>query len=128
MNRKIPIFYIVQAYYALLRPHLEFAASSWDPHLKKGHSQTRSSPNTCCTVREKEYNRTPGTVTSLYRDLEWYTLEKRRQVLRLTLFHKALNGNVCIVLPPYIHTKTRHTRSSMRSRLTSVRTSCKSYK
>ena len=38
------------------------------------------------------------------------------------------NENVCIVQPPYIHIKTRHTRSSLRSRLTSVSTSCNAYK
>ena len=106
----------------------EIAASSWDPYLKKDILKLEAVQRRAARFVKNEYNRTPGTVTSLYRDLQWDTLAKRRKVLRLTLFHKALTGDVCIVLPPYIHTKTRHTRSSLRSRLTSVSTSCNAYK
>ena len=126
--RKCPETVKEQAYCALVRPHLEYAAAAWDPYLKKDIGRLEAVQRRAARFVKDEYSRTPGTVTSIYRDLNWDTLEKRRKILRLTLLHKVLHGGVYIALPSYIHTKTRYTRSSLRSRLTSISTSCNAYK
>ena len=46
--------------------------------------------------------RTPGTVTNLLNDLDWPPLQVRRKIVRLTLFHKAIQGESAIELPSYI--------------------------
>ena len=65
-----------QAYSALLRPHLEYAESSWDPYLKKDILKLKAVQRRAARFMKIEYNLTPGTVTSLYCDLEWDALEK----------------------------------------------------
>ena len=60
-----------------------------------------------------------GTSTHQYLSFKHIT-KKRRKVIRLTLFHKILYGNVYVTLTQYLHARTRYTRSSLRSRLTSV--------
>ena len=117
-----------QVYCDLVRPRLEYAEAAWDPRLKKDILRLESVQMRAARFVKVEYSHTLGTVSTIYHDLNWDTLEKRRKVLRLTLLHKALHVNMHIALPSYIHTKTRYTRSSLRSRLSSVSTSCNVYK
>ena len=117
-----------QAYCALVRPHLEYASAAWDPYLQKDKTQLEAVQRRAARFVKNEYSREPGTVTSLYRELDWDTLEKRRKILRLTMFHKMLHGNVHIALPQYLLAKSRYTRSTLRSRLASVSASCNAYK
>ena len=95
------------------------------PPSQKGY-YTRSSAKK--RFVKNDYNCEPGTVTSAYRDLKWRSLEERRKMARLALFHKILNQNVCVRLPSYIYINPLNTRSSTRSRLTSISATCNVYK
>ena len=105
-----------QAYCALVRPHLEYASAAWDPYLQKDKKQLEAVQRRAARFVKNEYSREPGTVTSLYRELDWDTLEK------------ILHGSVHIALPQYLLAKSRYTRSTLRSRFASVSTSCNAYK
>ena len=74
------------------------------------------------------YDRSSGTVTELYRRLNWDTLEKRRTIQRLCMFQKIMYGYTHIALPSYIYARTIETRSATRSRFTNLMTSCDVYK
>ena len=117
-----------QAYCAMLRPHLEYASTAWDPLLKEDITQLEAVQRRAARFVKNEYSRAPGTVTTIYRDLKWRSLEERRKMARLALFHKILNQNVYVRLPPYIYINPRNTPSSARSRLTSISATCNVYK
>ena len=117
-----------QTYCAIVRPHLEYASTAWDPHLKKDITQLEAVQRRAARFVKNDYNREPGTGTSIYRDLKWRSLEERRKMARLALFHKILNQNVCVRLPSYIYINPLNTRSSTRSRLTSISATCNVYK
>ena len=117
-----------QAYCAVVRPHLEYASCAWDPYLKKDINQLEGVKRRATRFIKNDYSREPGTVTAMYKDLNWYTLEKRRQIQRFVLFHKVLHVYIYITIPSYLHVKSRETKSASRSRLTSVSSTCDVYK
>ena len=60
--------------------------------------------NTSTVARE------PGSVTNILKDLKLPTLEIRRKIERLCLFHKAFHHQVAINIPDYIKQQNRTTR------------------
>ena len=61
----------VQMYQALVRPHLEYAATAWDPcHLKNINSLEMVQRRSARFVTGN-YNHIPGTVTRILSDLQW---------------------------------------------------------
>ena len=99
-----------QAYFTLVRPHLEYASCAWDPHSKQDISKIemvqRQALRFVCGV----YARTPGTVTSLYEELNWHTLQQRRETQRLCMFYKILNNAVAVPLPSSVQRVNRSGR------------------
>ena len=53
----------------------------------------------------------PGTVTNLLKELNWILLKVRRTILRLTLFHKAINRDGGLAFPYYVMKRRRHLRN-----------------
>ena len=73
--------------------------------------------------------RTPGTVTKLLKELEWSTLQQRRQMSRLTMMYKIVNDQGCPVqIPDYVQKKTRVTRSFHPKRFTNLGSKSNTYK
>ena len=58
------------------------------------------------------YNYQPGSMTTIMNNLQWPTLETRRTVNRLILFHKIIYHEVATEIPPYYLVKNRKTRHS----------------
>jgi hypothetical protein len=91
-----------QAYLALVRPHLEYASSAWDPHLQKYILQIEMVQRRAARFIKSNYSRDPCTVTTLLEQLELPPLSTRRKIARITRLHKAIHEKVAIPIPSYI--------------------------
>jgi ribonucleases P/MRP protein subunit RPP40 len=78
------------AYTSLVRPHLEYASSAWDPYLTKDIVQLKSVQRRAARFASKDYRRTTS-VTSLLKHLHWPLPSVRRPNYRLVTFYKAVN-------------------------------------
>jgi hypothetical protein len=100
----------VVVYLALVRPHLEYASSTWDPHLQKHIQQIEMVQRRAARFIKSNYSRDPGTVTTLLEQLELPPLSTRRKIACITLLHKAIHEKVAIPIPSYIIKPTRTSR------------------
>lgn len=117
-----------QAVCALVRPHLEYAATSWDPYHKQDIQALEMVQRRAARFVTRDYNRQPGSATKILSDLQWPTLAERRKVARLTLLHRAIHGNVAIDIPTYFKHPLRTTRNFHELRYTNPQTSSDVYK
>ena len=74
------------------------------------------------------WDRTPGTVTNLLNDLDWPSLQNRRQTARLTLFHKITHDEVDIDLPDYIVKKNRSLRHYHQNKFIELQSNTEAYR
>ena len=70
-----------------------------------------------------------GCVTKAPKQLNWRTLEKRRQVARLTLMNKCVTNQAAIDIPCYVHHQSSlKTRASHPLKFIPLQPSCDTYK
>lgn len=117
-----------QAYIALVRPHLEYASSAWDPYYNKHINQLEMVQRRSARFIKRNYSREPGTVTKLMQELQLQPLQVRRKISKLTLLHKALHQKVSIPLPVYIQQPSRKTRQYHHRRFMRLGSSNDKYK
>ena len=117
-----------QAYISLVRPHLEYASSVWDPYRKCHINALEMVQRKAARFATSNYTRKPGTVTTILLNLGWQTLENRRKMARLTLFYKSINGEAAVNIPPYLTKPTTRTRQYHSQRFSRLRTSTDTYK
>ncbi len=99
-----------QAYISIVRPHLEYCSSAWDPYTKRNSDQLERVQRSALRFVCNNYSREPGTVTSLYNDTGWDLLSPRRESARLSLMFKIKNGLVDINESTYLQRSTTRTR------------------
>ena len=97
------------AYISLVRPILEYASSAWDPHLLKDIYSIDQIQRRAARWVLQNYNRY-SSVTSMQQQLNWSTLQQRRQRSRLVLFYKAMQNTITLEIPHYYTTAHRPTR------------------
>ena len=100
-----------QAYYSLVRPHLEYACSVSDPHTQKNISSIEEVQRRAGRFVKKFNQRTPSTIKSLLEELRWPSLERRRKQTRLINLYKIVNGTLAVEIPNYFRQKERQTRN-----------------
>ena len=86
------------AYKALVRPVLEYAACAWDPYQAKHIQQLESVQRRAARFVTKEHSRFTS-VTELLKRLEWRSLQERRLIARLAMFHKTVHGQAACIIP-----------------------------
>ena len=101
-----------QAYLALVRPHLEYSSSVWDPHWKKDINKVEMVQHRAARFVTANYIYQPGSMTSILNQLQWPTLQLRRKVNRIIMFHKVIYHQVAVEIPSYYMPNTRRTRHS----------------
>ena len=75
------------AYTSIVRPKLEYASASLDPHYKKDISTLERVQRKATRFCLQNFSKTES-VTDMLSDLKWDTLETRRKENRLTLMYK----------------------------------------
>ena len=91
----------------LVRPHLEYAATVWDPHIsKQKHSLEMVQRRAARWVTSRHHN--TSSVTDMLHTLGWTSLEHRRATSRLCMLYQIYHGSIGIPHDPYIH-PYRHT-------------------
>ena len=100
-----------QAYYSLVRPHLEYAWSVCDPHTQKNIQSIAKVQSRAASFVKKCNQHTLSTITSLLEELKWPSLEQRRKQTRLTNVYKIVNGTLAVEIPNYFSQKERQIRN-----------------
>ena len=107
----------VRAYQALVRPHMEYACTVWDPHtqcnIRKLEMVQRRAARYVCN----RWHNT-SSVAEMLGQLEWESLEHRRLNARLCTMYKIMHGAAQIPWQQHLTHSTRTTRRSHAWRLT----------
>ena len=88
------------AYLSLVRPSLEYASSVWDPYYKTHNLTIEKVQRRAVrwSLGNYDYH---SSVSAMLQDLNWPTLQYRRQRARLSLFYKSLHNLIVLEIPPY---------------------------
>ena len=98
-------------YCSLVRPKLEYASSAWFPYLQKDKYRLDMIQRTAARVCFNNYAREPGVVTNMLDKLEWPSLEGRRILSRLVMFHQVVYESIEIERDIYLTPLPRSSRS-----------------
>ena len=84
-----------QAYLTLVRSVLEYAASVWDPHLRKDVNALEGVQRHAARFVTNSYERT-SSVTAMLKSLGWESLQGRRRDIRIALMYKIVHAQVAV--------------------------------
>ncbi len=98
LGRKAPQSVRETAYKGLVRPHMEYSSSVWDPHLEKDITRLEKVQNRAARYVTRNYD-WQASVTAMKEDLQWPKLQERRFVARHTLFYKAQHEQITLPVP-----------------------------
>ena len=116
-------------YKSLVRPRLEYGCTVWDPCRAYQKSWLEQVQHRAARFVTRTNTREEGCVTNALKLLNWPTLEKRRQVARLTLMYKCVTNQAAINIPCYVHHQSSlKTRASHPLKFTPLQPSCDTYK
>eukprot|EP00745_Piridium_sociabile_P036178 TRINITY_DN64420_c0_g1_i5.p1 TRINITY_DN64420_c0_g1~~TRINITY_DN64420_c0_g1_i5.p1 ORF type:complete len:198 (-),score=35.10 TRINITY_DN64420_c0_g1_i5:198-791(-) len=108
------------AYVALVRPHLEYCCSVWNPHPddnKTMINKIEAVQRRAARYVTNQYQRT-SSVTAMLSELEWESLASRRTKYQMTMFYKIVNEHVDInskdyLTPGFASTRSNHPKKFM---------------
>ena len=117
-NRKIK----ESAFKTYVRPLLEYSASIWDPWQNKYIKQIEMVKHRAERYIFNDYQHT-SSITSMLNKLSLPTLEKRRKISSLIMFHKIYHRKVRIIFPSYVKPTLRNRFSIPYSRINAHKSS-----
>ena len=92
-----------QAYKLLVRPMLEYGCTAWDLYRVYQKLWLEQVQRRVARFVARTYTREEGCVTNALKQLNLPTLEKRRQVARLTQMYKCFTNQTAIDIPDNVH-------------------------
>ena len=96
-------------YTTFIRPTVEFAASSWDPHTQRNTKKIEQVQRSSARFVMGDHRRT-SSVTAMLNHLDWPSLEERRYHSRLQMMYKIRNNLVDIPWRSYLTELSTSTR------------------
>ena len=100
-----------KAYFSCVRPILEYAATCWSPSSDKLNNRIEmvqhNAAKFVCNVYPKKGHYEDFSVSRLLNNLQWDSLEERRNRAKLNMAFKILNDEV--ILPPDLLPRTNNT-------------------
>ena len=100
-----------RTYTSVVRPVLEYASTTWDPHTSNCINQLEAVQRRAARFVKGNY-RTSSSTSQMIADLGWQTLEQRRQQAKLTMMYRVVNRLVDIPPEPYLRPATISTRGN----------------
>ena len=95
-----------QAYFSLVRPILEYSSNVWNPYTATLTNRIEAVQRRAARFVLQRYRRT-SSVGDMLQELNWQSLEERRRLTSLTMFHKIHHGLVAIDMPASLTRKTQ---------------------
>ena len=99
------------AYFSLVRPHVEYCCTVWDPFTGKNINKLEMVQRRAARYVTYNYDY-KSSVSSMLNQLGWRILEKRRRDARLSMFYKIENSLVSIDFDKYLHAQNLLLRNS----------------
>ncbi len=104
-----------RAYQALVRPHMEYCAPVWAPNQKKDITKLEKVQSRAARWVCARWNRQSFSWDKSYQqcciELNWLTLETRRDFHTCCQVYRSLNNLDCIPFSTYFSFNTHNTRS-----------------
>lgn len=97
------------AYQTLVRPLLEYASTVWDPYTENNIHRLEMVQRRAARYVLSRYRNT-SSVSDMYTQLQWTTLQERRRTARLCMFFKIHHGAVAINPEDHMTRLNRTTR------------------
>ncbi|MEW8548207.1 MAG: reverse transcriptase family protein, partial [Candidatus Thiodiazotropha sp.] len=99
-----------RAFTTLVRPHLEYSSTVWDPYFKQDIQTLEKIQRKGARFVTGDYSY-QHSVTAMLDTLQWPPLEQRRKNKRLNIFYKISSNSSPVTLPEYVRPSTSCTRS-----------------
>ena len=90
-----------QCYKSLVRPQLEYAATTWDPYTKTNSAKVEAVQRRAARFCFNDYRQT-SSVSSMMQDLGWEQLQTRRQQNKTVMMYRIVNNLVEIPANQYL--------------------------
>ena len=90
-----------QCYKSLIRPQLEYAATTWDPYTKTNSAKVEAVQRRAARFCFNDYRQT-SSVSSMMQDLGWEQLQTRRQQNKTVMMYRIVNNLVEIPANQYL--------------------------
>ncbi len=84
-----------KAYTGYVQPKLEYASTVWNPYTKKNIYKIEQVQRRAARFVTGRYQKMDSP-TAMMKQLQWPTLERRREVEDLVMYHQIVNKKVCI--------------------------------
>ena len=98
------------AYFAIIRPHLDYASTCWNPYTKLNIDKIEAVQRRAArfVLNYYDYSSSADLSTKISQTLKWKSLQHRRALADLCMFYKIRNNFVNIPFPPIITPSIRH--------------------